>query len=216
MADTSQGQVLRRLPLVMGIVGGSLLLVNRLGFTPELLTSQSRADALGILLSAGMILTGLLWQQLDPPIPERVALIGIPGFEYPHSLSPEQIQELGWITHTLLTTTTIRSLVILWSDQVIVRRGVLRDPPGIALMGSVLKRVAITGKPVYLVDLKTYPAKKEFLGILPEGIQSVLCQPLGEQGILVAATDLPRSLGTGDQRWIRAIGERLGYLLRDF
>ena len=215
MAETPQGQVLRWLPLGVGILGGSLLLINRVGLTPELLTSQSRSDALGILLSAVLILTGLLWQHLEPPPPQRVELQGIFGFEYPRHLPPERIQELGWITHTLLTATAIRSLVILWQEEVILRRGVLRDPPGTLCWGSVLQRVRSTRKPVYLVDLKTYPAKQEFLAILPEGIQSVLCQPVGEQGILIAATDLPRSLSPGDQRWIAALGERLGYLLQD-
>jgi len=39
-----------------------LLLINRL-LTPQLTNSQARADALGVILSAMLILTGLLWQQ---------------------------------------------------------------------------------------------------------------------------------------------------------
>ncbi|MEN9266035.1 MAG: cofactor assembly of complex C subunit B [Thermostichales cyanobacterium BF4_bins_65] len=215
MADTPQGQVLRRLPLVAGMVGGSVLLINRLGFTPELLPSQSRADALGILLSALLILTGLLWQQVDPPQPERVELQGIPGFEYPSALAADQLQELGWLTHTLLTVTAIRSLVILWRGKVILRRGVLRDPAGVVPESSVLSRVIQTQKPIYLVDLKTYPARQEFLAFLPAGIQSVLCYPLGSAGILVAATDVPRSLTPKDQRWIAALADRLAYVLQN-
>jgi len=50
-----------------------LLLINRL-LTPQL-TNSPRADALGVILSAMLILTGLLWQQVQPRSPDAVDLI---------------------------------------------------------------------------------------------------------------------------------------------
>ncbi|GAB4215214.1 MAG: cofactor assembly of complex C subunit B [Synechococcales cyanobacterium] len=217
MATESTGR-LRRLPLLVGILGGSLFLINRLAFTPELLNSQSRADALGIALSAVLILTGLLWQQWDPPPPETVPLVGIPGFD-PHfeQPDPDRVLELGWLTKTLLTTTPGRSLVILWRQQLVLRRGILRDPapPTHPPLGSVMQRVEQTQQPVYLVDLKTYPAKQEFTPLFPDGIQSLLCQPLGQEGLLLVATDTPRSLTARDRLWISALAERLTFVLTE-
>jgi nitrate reductase gamma subunit len=59
--------VLRLLPLAVGGLGATLLLVNRL-LTPELTDSQARGDVLGVILSAVLILTGLIWQQVQPRI----------------------------------------------------------------------------------------------------------------------------------------------------
>jgi hypothetical protein len=50
-------------------------------FTDELTNSQARSDVLGIILSALLILVGLLWQQIQPRNPEAVTLIGEEGFE---------------------------------------------------------------------------------------------------------------------------------------
>jgi nitrate reductase gamma subunit len=76
---TDPNRVLRRLPIVVGGLGAVLLLINRL-LTPELTQSQSRGDVLGVILSAVLILTGLIWQQVQPRSPDTVELIGEEGF----------------------------------------------------------------------------------------------------------------------------------------
>jgi len=70
MAKPDPNRVLRRLPIVVGGLAGILLLINRL-LTPQLTNSQARADALGVIL-AMLILTGLLWQQVQPRSPDAV------------------------------------------------------------------------------------------------------------------------------------------------
>ena len=50
MGDRSR--FLQRFPILVGVVGGSLLLLNRL-YTPELTASQSRADVVGLLTYPG-------------------------------------------------------------------------------------------------------------------------------------------------------------------
>ena len=80
MSKNDQNKVLRRLPIVVGGLGATLLLINRL-YTPTLTVSQARGDVLGVILSAVLILTGLIWQQVQPRIPDAVELTGDEGFE---------------------------------------------------------------------------------------------------------------------------------------
>lgn len=80
MAKPDPNRVLRRLPIVVGGLASVLLLVNRL-LTSQLTDSQARSDALGVILSAVLILTGLIWQQVQPRSPEVVELLGEEGFE---------------------------------------------------------------------------------------------------------------------------------------
>jgi nitrate reductase gamma subunit len=65
MTKPDPNRVLRRLPIVVGGLGAVLLLINRL-LTPELTESQARGDVVGVILSAVLILTGLIWQQVQP------------------------------------------------------------------------------------------------------------------------------------------------------
>ena len=69
--NSDANQILRLLPLGVGGLAGLLLLVNRL-LTANLTASQARADAIGVMLSAVLILTGLLWQRVQPKSPESV------------------------------------------------------------------------------------------------------------------------------------------------
>ena len=75
MASSDPNSVLRRLPIVVGILGSSLLVLNRF-LTPELTPFQARSDVMGIILSAVLVLTGLLWQRIQPRSPDKVQLIG--------------------------------------------------------------------------------------------------------------------------------------------
>ncbi|MGB3614643.1 MAG: cofactor assembly of complex C subunit B, partial [Elainellaceae cyanobacterium] len=65
MANPDSNAILRRLPIIAGSLGGTLLLLNRL-LTPALTDSQARSDVGGVVISAVLILTGLLWQQVQP------------------------------------------------------------------------------------------------------------------------------------------------------
>ena len=167
MAKPDQNQVLRQLPIAVGVVAGSLLMLNRL-LTPDLTASQARSDALGIILSALLILTGLLWQRIQPQLPDAVELVGKEGFELAPNLPDAIKTELAWVSHLLLTNTVTRSLIIWYDGQVLLRRGILRahpegeHPEGEHLEGSypgvkpgaIVQRVMATQKPVYLVKLE--------------------------------------------------------------
>lgn len=210
MAKSDPNRVLRLLPLVAGSLGGTLLLVNRL-LTPGLTESQARSDVMGVILSALLILTGLLWQRVQPISPEAVVLEGEEGFDLNSALPDGVKTELAWASHVLLTNTVTRSVVVYYQGQVLLRRGVL-GPTATVDPGPILKRVLETGKAIYLVNLKIYPGRVEFT-YLPPNTQGVICQPLGNQGVLILAANAPRSYTKQDEAWVEGIADKLAYSL---
>lgn len=210
MAKPDPNRLLRLLPLFAGGLAGVLLLINRLT-TPQLESSQARSDALGVILSALLILIGLIWQQIQPRSPEAVTLIGEEGLEMLEDL-PEVVKvELAWASHLLLTNTVTGSLVVYYQSKVLLRRGILGENATVK-PGKILQRVLDTAKPVYLVDLKVYPGRIEF-DYLPENTQGVICQPIGNQGVLILGANAPRSYTKQDENWIEGIADKLAETL---
>lgn len=202
--------MVRYLPLLVGTLGGLALLVNRM-VTLNLTASQARADALGILLSAVLILIGLLWQQIQPKPPDAVTLVGDEGFEIEAALPKAVKTELAWASHILLTNTVTKVVVIYYDRQTILRRGILGKSKQVNL-GTIAERVIKTQKPVYLVKLELYPGRVEF-DYLPENTQGVIVQPLGEKGVMVLGANIPRSYTKQDENWVTAIADKLAYNL---
>lgn len=213
MAKPDRNHVLRQLPFIVGSVAGVLLLANRL-LTPQLTDSQARSDALGVILSAVLILTGLLWQQVQPRSPEAVELIGEEGFELAPELPDEVRTELAWVSHLLLTNTVTRSLVVYYQGKILLRRGILGVNPDVK-PGAILQRVLEKQKPVYLVNLNLYPGRIEF-DYLPENTQGVICQPIGDRGALILGANAPRSYTKQDETWIEGIADKLANTLSRF
>lgn len=210
MAQSDSYAVIRKLPIAVGILGSSLLMVNRV-LTPALTDSQARSDVMGIILSAVLVLTGLLWQRVQPRSPDTVELQGEEGFELDETL-PDQVQtELAWASHLLLTNTVTRAIVAYYDGKVLMRRGIL-GPTSEVSEGAILKRVLEKGKAVYLVDMKLYPGRVEF-GYLPENTQGLICQPMGEKGALILGANAPRSYTKQDETWIEGIADKLGETL---
>jgi hypothetical protein len=202
--------MIRYLPLVVGTVGGLALLANRM-VTANLTASQSRADALGVLLSAVLILIGLLWQQVQPKPPEAVILVGEEGLEIDENLPEADKTELAWATHILLTNTVTKAVAIYYDHQTILRRGILGKSNQVNI-GTIAARVMKTQKPIYLVKLELYPGRVEF-DYLPENTQGVIVQPLGEKGVMVLGANIPRSYTKQDENWVTAIADKLTYNL---
>lgn len=209
-AKSDPNRILRLLPLVAGILGGSLLLINRL-VTANLTDTQARSDVLGVILSALLILTGLLWQRVQPRSPDAVNLIGEEGLDLADDLSELIKTELAWASHLLLTNTVTRTLVVYYQGQVLLRRGILAPKTDVK-PGPILQRVLQQKKPVYLVDLKLYPGRVEF-DYLPENTQGLICQPMGNNGALILGANAPRSYTQQDETWIAGIADKLGNTL---
>lgn len=204
--------MLRYLPMMVGILGGIGLLVNRF-FTPNLSPSQSRSDALAVIESAILILVTLLWQEIQPKNPEAVVLEGEAGFDLAPTLSEAVKTELAWASHTLLTNSVTRVIVVWYRGQVLLRRGIY---PQVQVMhlGAIAQRVLKTQKPVYLVKLALYPGKVEF-DYLPANTQGLIMHPLGSQGLLILGANAPRSYTKQDEKWIEAIANKLTFTLSD-
>jgi hypothetical protein len=203
---------LRALPLAVGGLVGSGLMINRL-LTSQLLPSQARSDIAGVIACAVLVLTGLLWQRVQPKTPESVVLVGVEGLEISADLSDLAQTELAWASHLLLTNTATRSIVVYYQGQTILRRGVLASN-AIVVPGVILERVLKTHQPVYLVNLKIYPGRIEF-NYLPENTQGIICQPIGDQGVLILAANAPRSYTQQDEIWIAGIADKLAITLSD-
>ncbi|MBE9120533.1 cofactor assembly of complex C subunit B [Tychonema sp. LEGE 07199] len=206
MTKSDPNKVLRQLPLVAGGLSGTLLMVNRL-LTEQITDSQARSDALGVIISALLILTGLLWQQVQARSPDSVQLIGSEGFEFAPDLPDAVKLELAWASRLLLTNTATRAIVIVYRGKVLLRRGILGINPEVK-PGPILQRAIDKNKPVYLVKLDIYPGKIEF-DYLPENTQGVICQPIGSQGVLILGANAPRSYTKQDENWVEGIAEKL-------
>ena len=195
---------------MVGGLAGTLLLVNRL-LTHSLTPAQARSDVVGIIVCAVLILTGLIWQRVQPRSPDSVQLVGTEIFDLDRTL-PETLQtELAWASHLLLTNTVTRSLIIWHDGKTLLRRGILPEQ-AVIKPGVILQRVLDKQKPIYLVALAVYPGKIEF-DYLPENTQGVICQPMGEKGALILGANAPRSYTRQDEQWISAIADKLAYTI---
>lgn len=207
---SASNQVIRLLPFFAGGVGGLLLFINRI-LTAQLTTSQARSDALGVIEGAVLILVGLLWQQIQARTPDTVDLIGETGLELDNELSEITKTELAWASHLLLSNTVTRSLVVYYGGQTILRRGILGKNPEVN-PGAIVERVLTKRKAVYLVSLALYPGRVEF-DYLPENTQGVICQPIGDRGVLILGANAPRSYTKKDEQWIEGIADKLSVTL---
>ena len=211
MAKSDPNKVLRLLPIFAGGLGGILLLVNRL-LTTQLTESQARSDALGIIEGAVLILIGLIWQQIQPRSPDVVTLIGKEGFELATELPPEVKTELAWASHLLLTNTVTRSLVVYYDGKTLLRRGILGKKARVT-PGAIVQKVLDRQKAIYLVNLNLYPGKVEF-DYLPENTQGIICQPIGNKGVLILGANAPRSYTKQDEKWVEGIADKLAESLK--
>ena len=210
MSRSASNQVLRLLPFFAGGLGGILLFINRI-LAAQVTSSQARSDALGVIEGAVLILVGLLWQQIQGRTPETVDLIGQEGLEFDSELNDAAKTELAWASHLLLTNTVTRSLVVYYDGKTILRRGVLGKNAEVK-PGAIVERVLTKGKAVYLVNLALYPGRVEF-DYLPENTQGVICQPIGEKGVLILGANAPRSYTKKDEQWIEGIADKLAVTL---
>ena len=211
MSKSASNQVIRLLPFLAGGLGGSLLFINRI-LTAQVTSSQARSDALGVIEGAVLILVGLLWQQIQGRTPETVDLIGKEGLELDPELDEAAKTELAWASHLLLTNTVTRSLVVYYDGKTILRRGVLGKNAEVK-PGAIVERVLNKNKAVYLVSLALYPGKLEF-DYLPENTQGVICQPIGNKGVLILGANAPRSYTKKDEQWIEGIADKLAVTLQ--
>jgi len=206
---------LRALPLVAGASGIVGVLLNRIlsGVAPvvDATSSQSRADVLVILLSAVLLLTGLQWLALRPKVKPSVELHG-DQLEYMKSgLSSKAEQELQWAWQSLKDCSTCQAVVILYNSSCVMHMGAARagHKPEDALLGPICRRAMSSEQGNYLANLALYPGRVEFTSFLPENTQAAIIQPIGSQGVLIAASNTQRGFTRLDQAWASTIADKL-------
>jgi len=209
---------LRAAPLWIGGVGGTALLLNRafsgIAAVSDASSSQSRADVLCLVMAASLILTGLSWLALRSKDPKTVTLGGQDVFYVNPDLPEPASRELKWCWESVRSATRCGSLVVIYDGKRYLQAGVA--PQGMlltseapALIGGICDRVMSTGKGNYLANMALFPGRVEFEPCLAYNTQAVLVQPIGDKGVLIAASGTVRGFSKIDQVWIAAITDKL-------
>lgn len=203
-----------RIALGGGLTGLVLTVLNQtIGPTANGVMDPAleRAGVLASILSVLLMLIGILWERIEPVPPERVPLEGEEGLELLEGLDPALQSELAWGSRMLLTATPAATLLVHWQGRTLLRRGLLCRGPLAAQTfeaGPICRRAMEQGRPISLVDLRLYPGRAEFDGLLPL-LPSVLVQPLGSDGVLLLGGWSPRCFGRGDLAWVEGWAQRL-------
>ena len=187
-----------RLCLSAGVAGLALCVVNQLT-APSLTPALERAGVLASFLAVGLMLVSILWTRAVPVAPERVALEGEQGLQLAEDLPDGLREELAWGSQMLLTATPAATVMLVWQGRCLLQRGVLGR--GGFEPGAITRRAWETDQAIGLVNLKLYPGRDEFEA-LPEGIPSLIVQPLGREGVLLLAGWSPRCFSRSDEAWL--------------
>jgi hypothetical protein len=194
-----------RATLACGIAGLALVVINQ-ATAPRLDPALERAAVLGGILAVLLMLVGLLWDRVQPAAAQRAGLGGREGLELVPGLPGPLARELGWGSTMLLTATPAAVVLIQWRDTTLLRRGLIGD---LAFRpGPICRRARERGRAISLVDLRLYPGRAEFEGLLPE-LPSVLVQPLADSGVLVLGGWSARCFDRGDLIWVEGWARRL-------
>lgn len=219
--------VLRASPAGYGATLGMALLVNRAlsGTAPvaDASSAQSRADVLGLVMAATLILTGFTWIALKPRAPNVVDLVGA-SIETPYvteRASAELREELAWTWDTARRATNCDVMAVFTSSgERVMQAGIganaLGNPEVLradVTLGPICAAAATKGEPNYLANLILFPGRVEFESFFPVNTQAVCVRPIGDGAVLVIGSRTQRGLTPRDQRWFAAVAQKLDVTL---
>ncbi|WP_392345336.1 cofactor assembly of complex C subunit B [Parasynechococcus sp.] len=170
--------------------------------TPEL----QRAEVLAGMAAVGLMLVAVLWTRANPKSAEKIPLKGEQGLKMTDQFSEDQQQELAWGSHMLLTATPAASMLVLWQQQVVLRRGLISQEA--FKPGAITKRAMEREQTISLVNTTLFPGRAEFDGMLPSLPAIVVC-PMGNDGAVIVGGWSPRCFTRSDERWIEGWTKRL-------
>jgi hypothetical protein len=197
------------LPARLCLVGGAVALLLTIGnqiTATQVYPALQRSSVLASLLAVSLLLIGSLWVRIVPRNPERADLKGEQGLELATGLHEPLRQELAWGSQMLLTATPAAVVCLHWRGRTLLRRGLIGaggfDP------GPICARACEQGRAISLVDLRLYPGRQEFEGLLP-GLPAVVVQPLGADGVLVLGGWAPRCFDRSDLLWLEGWARKI-------
>ena len=170
--------------------------------TPEL----QRAEVLAGMAAVGLMLVAVLWTRANPKSTEKVQLKGEQGLVIADQFSEDQQQELAWGSHMLLSATPAASVLVLWRNQVVLRRGLISQDS--FQPGPITKRALERDQTISLVNTTLFPGRAEFDAMLPSLPAIVVC-PMGNEGAVIVGGWSPRCFTRSDERWIEGWTQRL-------
>jgi len=194
-----------RICLWSGVASLALVVLNQ-STAASTDPALERAAVLASFLAVGLMLVSVLWTRVVPEAAARVALEGVQGLVLAEGLPDDLAEELGWGSQMLLTASPAAAVLVLWQGRCLLRRGLLVDAP--FEPGAICSRAQEKDAAISLVDLRLYPGRAEFDGLLP-GVPAVVVQPLGLEGLVVLAGWSPRCFSCSDLTWLEGWAQRL-------
>lgn len=220
--------LVRSVPLFLGAGALLAVLLNRAvsGIAPvaDSSSAQSRSDVLALALAATVLLQGLVWKSIQPRPVVSVEMDGVDCFNVAPGLPDDAARELKWVWDALRNATRTKALVVLYGGACVLQAGIAATAVNGSVVsvnasefinGALYKGVQKSGRQNYLANLVLYPGRFE-LSFLPSNTQAVLLQPLGDDGVLVLASDTIRGFTPADQAWLGTIAEKVDTTLQDW
>lgn len=188
------------------------LTVANAGVAETVSPDLQRAEVLAGMASVGLMLVAVLWTRANPKSAEKVPLKGEQGLVISDQLNDVQKQELAWGSHMLLTATPAASILVIWHEHVVLRRGLISQTS--FQPGAITRRAMERDKTISLVNTALFPGRAEFDGML-QSLPAVLVCPMGQQGVVIVGGWSPRCFSRSDERWLEGWVQRLRTTLGD-
>ncbi|PWZ54721.1 Protein COFACTOR ASSEMBLY OF COMPLEX C SUBUNIT B CCB2, chloroplastic [Zea mays] len=195
-----------------------------LGTSPRLFSLHLRSEAVGLCLAAFSATLPFLGRFLEGadaasrvPLPEG----SIQVFVMSENLSAVQKEDMAWASYVLLRNTNTTSVVIAIGDLLCVRG--YWNPPANTSKYSMIEWFKSQMQQVGLVDLRDalyFPnsSDSQLAKILPDGILSVLAQPIlspdpannetKTEGVILLASNANYAYSEKDRAWIRTVADK--------
>lgn len=128
-----------------------------------------------------------------------------------HGLPEDTQQELQWAWQSLKDCSTCQAVVVIYNSSCLMHIGAAKPghKPQDALLGPICRRAMSSERGNYLANLALYPGRVEFTSFLPENTQAAIIQPIGSDGVLIAASNTQRGFTRLDQAWASTIADKL-------
>ena len=182
------------------------LTVANAGVAETVTPDFQRAEVLAGMAAVGLMLVAVLWTRANPRSADKVALQGEQGLVISDQFDDVQKHELAWGSHMLLTATPAASVLVLWREQVVLRRGLISQDS--FQPGAITMRAMERDQTISLVNTTLFPGRAEFDAMLPS-LPAVMVCPMGQQGVVILGGWSPRCFSRSDERWLEGWAQRL-------